>query len=313
MLIAALAAPIGAWAQAYPFKPIRMILAFVPGIGTDVFARRIAPIMGENMGQPIVVENRAGASGAIGAEAVFKAAPDGYTMLFCSSAQTVALAYTMKDLPYDPNGFTPIMQAIDPLIVIVIRPTLPATTMAELIEYAKKNPGKLTYGTTGVGSSFHMFGERLNQVAGTSILHVPYKGTNLAVNDIMSGVLDVSFGSLAGIGPLIQAGKVRAVAVYSDRRSSVVPNLPPVTEAVPGLDIPAGWFAFWGPPNLPQPIAQRFHAELLKAMNTPEMKAWYDVNGFTYLGSTPEELLAAQARTSANHAALVKALGMKPQ
>ena len=162
-----------ALAQAYPAKPVRLILAFVPGIGTDVFARLIAPKLSETLGQPVLVENRAGASGAIGAEAVFKAAPDGYTLLFSSSAQTVALAHTVKNLPYDPNGFTPIMAAIEPLIVLVIRPSLPAASMKELIEHARRNPGKVTYGSTGIGSTFHLFGESLNTAAGS----VPLYGT----------------------------------------------------------------------------------------------------------------------------------------
>lgn len=311
--IACIAAPHEALSQAYPTKPIRLILAFVPGIGTDVFARLVAPKLGEFMGQPVLVENRAGASGAIGAEAVFKAAPDGYTMLFSAAQQTVALARTVKNLPYDPNGFTPIMAAIEPLIVIVIRPAIPANTMKELIDYAKRNPGKITYGSTGIGSSFHLFGESLNSAAGISMLHVPYKGTLPAVNDIMGGNLDMSFGSLAGIGPHISTGKIRALAVLSDKRSTVVPGLPAITEVAPTVGLTPSWFAFWGPPNLPPPIVKRFHAELLKSMTTPELRTWYDANGFTYLGSTPDELLALQKKGLQVYDRILKALALEPQ
>lgn len=300
-------------AQAYPSKPIRWILAFVPGIGTDIFARRIAPVIAESMGQSIVVENRAGASGAIGAEAAFKAPADGYTILFASSAQTVALAYTTKNLPYDPQGFTPIMVALEPLLVLVMRPSLPANSLKDLIDYAKRNPGKLNYGGTGTGSTFHLFGESLNQAAGINMLHVPYKGSLQAVNDIMGGSLDMSFGTLAGIGPLISAGKLRAIAVLAEKRSHVTPDLPTAGEVVPGLDVLPGWFSFWGPPGLPQPIARRLNGELLKSMSTPESRGWFDANGFVYIGSTPEELAGYQRRGMESYGRVVKMLGIKAE
>lgn len=299
--------------QSYPSKPIRLIMPFTAGIGTDVFARKLAPIVGESIGQPLLAENRTGASGAIGAEAVFKAAPDGYTILFSSASPTVALPHTVKDLPFDPNGFTAIMGAIEPLIVIVIKPSLQANTMREFIELARKSPGKLSYGSSGMGSTFHMFGESLNRTAGIDVLHVPYKGTNLGVNDIMAGLLDMGFGSLAGIGPLIKAGKVRAVAILGEKRASVMPDMPAVTDVIPGVDISPGWFAFWGPPKLPQPIVSRFHGELVKAMNTQEMKAWYDTNGFAYLGTTPDELRTMQKSGLETYGRILKTLNIKPQ
>ena len=300
-------------AQTYPSKPVRWILSFIPGIGTDIFARRIAPVVAESMGQPILVENRPGASGAIGAEAVFKASPDGYTILFASSAQTVALAYTVKNLPYDPQGFTPIMAAMEPLILFVMRPAIPATSMREMIEYARRNPGKLSYGSTGTGSSFHLFGEALNQAAGISLLHVPYKGTLQAVNDIMGGTLDMSFGTLAGIGQLISSGKLRALAVIADKRASVLPALPTAAEIVPGLDVLPGWFSFWGPPGLSPTIAARLNGELLKAMATPESRAWFDANGFVYIASTPEELTGLQRRGMETYGRVIKTLGLKAE
>ena len=299
--------------QSYPSKPIRLIMPFTAGIGTDVFARKLAPIVGESIGQPLLSENRTGASGAIGAEAVFKAAPDGYTILFSSASPTVALPHTVKDLPFDPNGFTAIMGAIEPLIVIVIKPSLQANTMREFVELARKSPGKLSYGSSGMGSTFHMFGESLNRTAGIDVLHVPYKGTNLGVNDIMAGLLDMGFGSLAGIGPLIKAGKVRAVAILGEKRASVMPDMPAVTDVIPGVDISPGWFAFWGPPKLPQPIVSRFHGELVKAMNTQEMKAWYDTNGFAYLGTTPEELRTMQKTGLETYGRILKTLKITPQ
>ena len=308
-----LALPGIAAGQSYPSKPIRWILSFVPGIGTDIFARRIAPVVSESLGQPIVVENRAGASGAIGAEAAFKAPADGYTVLFASSAQTVALAYTVKNLPYDPQGFTPIMAALEPLLVLVMRPSIPANSLKDLIDYAKRNPGKLSYGGTGTGSTFHLFGESLNHAAGISMLHVPYKGSLQAVNDIMGGSLDMSFGTLAGIGPLIGAGTLRAIAVLSEKRSSVMPDLPTAGEVVPGLDVLPGWFSFWGPPGLPQPIARRLNGELLKAMSTPESRAWFDANGFVYIASTPEELSGYQRRGMESYGRVVKMLGIKAE
>ena len=302
-----------ALAQPYPAKPIRWILSFTAGIGTDVFARKLAPIVSEQVGQSVVVENRPGAAGAIGAEAIFKSPPDGYSFLFASSAQTVALPHTVRSLPYDGNGFTPVMAAIEPLIVVVIKPSLPAKNFREFVDYAKRNPGKVSFGSSGAGSTFHMFGVSLNNTAGIELLHVPYKGTNLAVNDIMGGVLDMSFGSLAGIGPLIQAGKVRAIAIMGEHRSRVFPDLPAVTDVVPGLELAPGWFSFWGPPALPQPIVQRFHGELMKAMNTPDMTSWYDANGFLYIGSTPDQLKTMQSKGFDSFGRLYKALGMKPE
>ena len=310
---ACIAGSIAANAQVYPAKPIRLILPFTAGIGTDVFARKIAPMLGDSMGQPVIAENRTGASGSIGAEAVFKAAPDGYTLLFTSASPTVALPHTMKDLPYDPNGFTPIMAAIEPLIVIVIRPALPANSLREFVDHAKRNPGKLSYCSSGIGSTFHMFGASLNQTAGIDLLHVPYKGTNLGVNDIMAGLVDLCFGSLAGIGPLMKGGKVRAVAILGEKRASVMPDLPTVADVVPGVDLSPGWFSFWGPPNLPQAIVGRFHAELLKAMNSGEMKVWYDTNGFAYSGTSPEELRAMQTRGIESYGKILKSLNIKMQ
>ena len=300
-------------AQTYPAKPIRLILPFTAGIGTDVFARKIAPLMGDSLGQAVIAENRTGASGAIGAEAVYKAAADGYTLLFSSASPTVALPHTMKDLPYDPNGFTPIMAALEPLIVIVIRPALPVNSMREFIEHAKRNPGKLSYGSSGIGSTFHMFGASLNQTAGIDILHVPYKGTNLGVNDIMAGLLDMGFGSLAGIGPLIKGGKVRAIAILGQKPASVMADLPAVTEVVPGVNVSPGWFAFWGPPSLPLSIVRRIHLELLKAMNTAEMKTWYDSNGFAYLGTSPEELRMIQKVGLESYGRMLKSLNIKTE
>ena len=279
----------------------------------NFFARKLAPMVGEAMGQPVLAENRTGASGAIGAEAVFKAAPDGYTVLFTSSSSTVTLPFTMKDLPYDPNGFSPIMAAIEPLIVIVIKPSLPANSMREFVEHARRNPGKLSYGSSGVGSTFHMFGASLNQTAGIDILHVPYKGTNLGVNDIMAGLLDMGFGSLAGIGPLIKGGKVRAIAILGEKRASVMPDLPAVSEVVPGVDIAPGWFAFWGPPKMAPGIVTRLHDEFLRAMNTAEMKAWYDTNGFAYLGGSPDELRALQRKGVESYARILKTLNIKTE
>ncbi len=285
----------------------------MPGIGTDVFARgawhpwfpnpSVSPSWWKT-GRGAERRHRCG---------VAKAAPDGYTVLFSSAAQTVALTHTVKNLPYDPQAFSPIMLALEPLIVMFMRAAIPANSFSELFEYAKRNPGKLSYGSTGTGSTFHLFEEAINATAGIQLLHVPYKGTLPAVNDILGGNLELSFGSLAGIGQLMAAGKLRAVAVMADKRASVLPDLPTVSEVVPGVEILPGWFAFWGPPGMPQPIARRLNAEILKAMNTPESRTWFEINGFVRIASSPEELSAAQRRGMETYGRRVKAMGIKPE
>ena len=273
----------------YPSRPVRIIVPSPPSGGTDIVARVLAQHFSNALRQQFFVENKPGAGNVIGIEAAARAAPDGYTLLV--SASTIALNSVLyKKVPYDPvRDFTPITLAATAPNILVVNPKLPINTVAELIAAAKAEPGKLTYGTPGIGTSPHLCMELLKSMAGVDLQHVPYKGTAAAVTDIIGGQIDVAFATALTAKPLIDAGRLRALAVSGPRRSDALPNVPPVAEAgVPGYEA-MQWYGLLAPAGTPTAVVERVHAQAIVALRSPEMKARLAADGAEPLGTTPAE------------------------
>ena len=288
-LVLCLAAGAATAQSDYPSRPVRIIVPSPPSGGTDIVARVLAQHFSNAFRQQFFVENRPGAGNVIGIEAAARAAPDGYTLL--ASASTIALNSVLyKKVPYDPvRDFAPITLAATAPNILVVNPKLPIKSVAELIAAAKTAPGKLTYGTPGIGTSPHLCMELFKSMAGVDLQHVPYKGTAAAVMDIIGGQIDVAFATALTAKPLIDAGRLRALAVSGPRRSDALPNVPAVGQAgVPGYEA-MQWYGLLAPAATPAAIVERIHAEAMVALRSPEMKARLAADGAEPLGTTPSE------------------------
>ena len=276
-------------AQAYPTKPIKLVIPFPAGGATDIVGRVVAQQLGVELGQTVVVDNRAGAAGVIGSESVARAAPDGYTILLSTSSTHTIGPILNPKIPYSPTkDFTPIMYLAASPQVVVVPLSSPAKTMPELIDYIKKNPGKLNFGSAGTGGIPHLSTERFLAMTGTKMTHVPYKGTALAMPDLMAGRLDLMFDSISVSLPHIRDGKVRALAVTSPKPSSVAPNIPTLSKFVPGYES-LTWFGVFGPAGLPTAIQEKLNQALNKAIQNPALLAQFAKLGFDAAGGTPQE------------------------
>ena len=280
-----------ALAQAYPNKPVRLIVPFPPGGAVDIYARTIQAALTEHLGQPVIIENRSGASGMIGAEAVAKSAPDGYTLLVGNVATLAMNSAVYPKMTYDPvKDFVPIMQTVMVNYVFVVNPGVPARTVAELVAYARANPGKLSYGSSGSGSAQHMAAELFKAQTQTNMTHVPYKGTGALVGDLIAGHVQVAFADQASMMPQVKAGKLRALAVGGARRSDEYPEIPTVAEAasLPGFEAVA-WQGIAGPAGLPPAIVNRLHDAFAKTHAAPGMRERLAGVGLTSVGGTPQD------------------------
>jgi len=302
-----------AWGQTYPVRPIRFVAAFPAGGPSDIVARAIGKRMSEVLGQPVVVENRTGAGGNIGAEAVAKSAPDGYTVLLGGSYLTIAPSLYLK-LPFDPEkDFAPIGLLVSNQYVLVTHPAVPARNTRELIRLAKSRPGQLNYGSAGIGSPPHLAGELLKTMAGIDANHVPYKGATPALVDLIGGHIDFYFGGVSGALPHIRSGKITALAVTSSRRSSQLPNVPTVAEsALPGYDITT-WFGLLAAAGTPREIVNRLNSVIVGIVNEPEMKSYLIGQGVDPVTNTPEQFTAYIRGEIPKFAKIVKAAGIKPE
>ena len=294
----------------WPEKPVKLVVGFTAGSATDVTARLFAQKFTEAWGQPVVVENIAGNSGAIGVDRVAKATPDGYTLMWSGNA-AITILPSMQALPFDPlKDLTPISTSLVMPSVFVVNNDLPVKSIAELIAYAKANPGKLSYGTPGVGTPQHIAGELFAHLAGIKMEHIPYRGANLT--DVMSGVVPVGIQNAGAAMPLVRDGRVRGIAVTSPKRTSSAPDLPTLAEqGFPGFEA-TSWFALMGPAGLPKPIVDKVRAESLKALADPELKKKIAAMGLDLVGSTPEETRAAIAADIPKWAKVIKDAGIKP-
>ena len=298
-------------AQAFPVKPIRVIVPYPPG-GVDVLARVVLTEMSKIIGQPVVLENRGGANGIIGADVVARAAPDGYTLLVCASSTLVTSVILTKNVPFDPlKDFTPLGNMYESVQALAVRMALPVDSVRELLDLAKKYPGKLTYASSGIGSAFHFGGEALKLMAGVDLLHVPYKGTGPQAVAIIAGEVDMAFPSYGNLGSGVN--KVKIIAITSARRSPRLPNVPTVAETVPGYKRIPGWIAMFGPAGMQPGVVNRLNADLNAALKSKEVTEAFDQQFTTSLASTPAELGVIvrgdleQARKIAN------AVGLKPE
>lgn len=299
-------------AQSYPSKPIRNVLT-ISG-GGEANARIMADKLSQLLGVPIVVEGQAGAGGAVGATTVARAAPDGYTILYGTTSAMILRQFLVKDLPYDTaKDFTPIAQLGNATGGIVANKELPVNSLKELADYARRNPGKVSYGSTGNGTTHHLSGVTIAQLTGADLLHVPYKGSPQAVTDLLAGRIQLAFSTMSSFTPLIQAGKIKLLAINEDRRMEQFPSTPTVAEVLPGYDRPASWIGYFGPAGLPEPIVKRLAGEIIKAANSPEVKNKLESVGTMINTAPPEEFAAAIKRHIATAARLMKAAGIKPE
>jgi tripartite-type tricarboxylate transporter receptor subunit TctC len=312
VLFAAAAAASSACAQSYPSKPIRIISPYAPGGSTDVVARLVAPKMSAALGQPVLVENRAGAAGTIGAEAVAHAAPDGYTLLITSSAILSSVVFSSRNAPYDPiKDFTPITAAVTQPGILVVNASFAAASYKELSQYARANPGKLSYATTGIGSSFHFMGEIIKHADGINMVHVPYKGGAQAAQAVASGEVQVGLLSNSSGMTAVRTGKARAIAILGDKRMAELPDVPAIAESLPGVERPADWLGFYGPAGMPTGLLARVHGEIVKALNAPEVVKALRAAGMEVFGNTPEEFSALMRRDIALYRKMVPIAGIK--
>ncbi len=304
-----------ACAQTYPTKLIRVIAPFPPGGGaTEIVVRMVAPKLQEYMGQSVIIENRAGANGAIGSELVKRAAPDGYTLLYCTSGTFATSVYLVKNLPFDPvKDFEPINLMASPLTAFVAHPTVPFNSIRELIDYAKKNPGKLTFASAGIGSMQHLTGEAFKSTTGIDMLHVPYKGAAPATNAVIAGQVHIYFPGTSAVKPLIPQGKLKVLGLLETRRYAGMPDIPTVSETVPGFTKAASWFAMFGPAALPQALVLRLNGEINKALKDSTVLARFDDVGIGTIGGAPEDLANVLRSDIEKSGALIKALGIVPE
>jgi len=312
MIAALLALSPHAAAQAWPGKPIKLVAPSTPGDAPDVIARLFADKLSIALGQPVVVENRPGAGGVVGSDAVAKAAPDGYTLIMGNAGSHGINAAVYANLPYDiQRDFAPVSQVAVSPNVMVINPAVPASTVAEFIAYAKSRPGKLSYASGGNGSSAHMSMELFKSMAGVEIEHIPYKGSSPALTDVVSGQVAVFIGNMPPTVPLIKAGKLRALAVTTKSRSALMPELPTIAESgLPGFETVA-WFGVLAPAGTPPDIVHRLSAEIAKIARSPEMREKLLAMGAEPVGGTPEEFKAVIDRDIAKWKALAQKVGIK--
>jgi len=305
-----LALPNPARSQAYPSRSVRLVVPYTPGGAIDMLARLVAPKVGAAFGQPVIVENRAGADGEIGTEMVARSAPDGYTILLGNVSTHVVSVLLAKKLRYDPvKDFQPITAAVNVLVCLIANPRLPVGSIQDLIEYARRNPGKLSYGSNGIGSSPNLYGELLKKVAGLDILHVPYKGATQAMADMVSGEIHLMFIPVGQAVPQVRSGKLRILAVQNSQRFSGLPDTPTLMEAVPGMRSPSSWFGFFAPAGLPRPVLERLHGEIVKALNANDVRATLEEAALPVIANTPEQFAAMIAEAFEAYGNAVKAAG----
>ena len=291
-LLTAALAPLSALAQAYPNKPIRLIVPFPAGGATDILARALSQKLGEKIGQTVVVENRPGAGGTIGADAASKSVADGYTLLLAtSSTHSIGPAINPK-IPYNAEtDFTPIAYVASSPNVVVVPNTLPVKTMREFIDYARKNPGKLNYASSGNGTIVHLTTEYFKAQSDTFILHIPYRGTALAIPDLISGKVDVLFDSFVTGMPHVKDGKLRALAVTSAKRSALAPDMPTVAEVLPGFES-VTWFGLYGPKAMSADVALKVNQAVNAALADADVKERFARLGAEPAGGTPQAFAA---------------------
>jgi len=302
-----------ACSQAYPSRPLRLIVPSAPGGSPDINARELANELTKQMGQQVVVENRAGASGILGYEALARATPDGYTFAYISNFIATNPSMYSK-LPYEfARDFRPVIFYFRGYNVLTVSPSLAVRSVKELIDHARANPGKLTFGSSGIGATPHLSMELFKTMTETAIVHVPYKGTQQAVTDIISGQIDILCDNLASMLPFVRSGRVRGLAVTSLKRSAAIPELPTLDESgLPGYEL-SGWSGMAVPAGVPRAIVLRLNAEINTALLSPSVSKGIASRGGIGVGGTPEEFAEHVQKETERLGKLIKAVGIKPQ
>ena len=287
------ASPRWTLAADYPEKPLRLVVAFPPGGAIDILARGLAPKLGEQLGQQIIVENRPGANGVIAFDLVAKASADGYTLLIGYTSGMAINPLLVSKIPYDPvKDFAPIGMIARTPAMLVANPSFPANSVKELIALAKAAPGKITYGSPGIGNFNHLAGEMLKSMAGVDLVHVPYKGAALVITDLIGGHVAIAFTTLPSALPHVRTGKLKALAITSDKRWGTVPGVPTMSEAgLPGLEI-GEWFGLLSPARTPRAVISRLNEEIVKAVRSPEVHGRFIEQGFEPITTTTDQFAA---------------------
>jgi len=313
-VVAALFAASAALAQTYPNKPIRIIIAQAPGSATDVISRVVANRLQESLGQPVVIEARPGAGGAVGTEAAARSAPDGYTLFMANNSTHGSNPALYAKLPYDAvNDFAPITLVAAVPYVLVVDPALPVKSVQDLIALAKSKPGKMNYASAGNGSTHQFCGELLKSMSGIDVLHIPYKGSPPAIAGLLGGEVSLMFANLTDIGSQIRSGKVKALAVTVTRRASLLPEVPTMAEAgLPGFDI-GSWFGLLAPAGTPAPIVSRLNAETVKVLGRADVQSTLGAQGLELVPGSPEQFAAHIKSEIAKFTRIAKAAGIKAE
>jgi tripartite-type tricarboxylate transporter receptor subunit TctC len=306
-----------AWAQTqaqdYPTRPITLVIPFPPGGPTDVTGRVLAQKLSVALKQAVIVENKGGASGNIGAQYVAQATPDGYTLFFATGGTHGINPFLYKNAGYDPvKNFTPVVWVTTSPNIIVVHPSFPAMNLAELITMAKATPGKLSSAAPGQGSTPHMFGELFKRIAGIDIVHIAYRGSGPALNDVIGGQVPIMFDGIPSSMPLVKAGKLRALAVTGLNRNSALPDVPTVSETLPGFEA-SGWFALYAPAGTPSAVVMRLNAEVNRVLQLPEVKDRYAGLGAEVVGGSPERLRDHMMQELAKWSKLIHETGIKAE
>jgi tripartite-type tricarboxylate transporter receptor subunit TctC len=300
-----------ALAQPYPSKPVRIIVNFPAGGVADIYARIIGAKAQESWGQPVVVENRTGGGGNIGADAVAKSAPDGYTLNMSAIGPHAVNVSLFSKMPYDPvKDFAAIALVLEAEGLLVVHPTVPANNIAELIAYARANPGKLTFASAGPGTASHLAGELFKTMAKVDMLHIPYKGNVPAITDLLAGQTSLLFATMPTVLPHAKAGKLRAIATLGSARSAATPELPTIGETLKGFEV-NNWIGLFAPAGTPPEIVRRWNAEVMRVMQSPDIQARLPVDGARFTPNTPEQFSAFVKSEIAKWAPVVKASGAR--
>jgi tripartite-type tricarboxylate transporter receptor subunit TctC len=300
------------FAQAFPSRPVRLIIPFPPGGAVEFYARAVQPHVQEMLGQPVVIENRAGAGGMIGVDLVAKSAPDGHTLAVGNIAALAMNVGVYSRMPYDPlRDLTPVMRTVAVNYALVVHPSLPARSVRELVEFSKKNPGKLAYGSAGSGSAPHLATESFKQIAGLDMIHVPFKGGGPMVTDLLGGQIQLVIADQANLMPHVKAGRLRALAVSTLERSTVYPELPTIAESgYPSFEARA-WQGIVGPANLPPAISARIHEVFSRAMAIPEVRERLIGGGLDPIVTSPQEFAAFIRAEIERWSKVAKAVGAR--